>query len=219
MINPKICTVITTKDEKDIAAATPLTDFFEVRIDLIGRGWQKLAKSLTKPWIATNRPQQEGGHWKGDEESRIKELYKAGKIGASIIDIELRTKGLAEIVKLIKRHSRCMISIHDFSKTPTLPQLVKTVEKQLQSSADICKVVTTAVKMDDNMTVLSLIRHFSANEMVSFAMGKEGRLSRILCPMVGGAFSYASLKAGSESATGQLSVGELSKIYGVVKID
>jgi len=53
--------------------------------------------------------------------------------------------------------------------------------------------------------------------MVSFAMGHLGLVSRILCPLVGGYFTYASLGEGRESAPGQLTVGHLKKIYEMVK--
>ncbi|MBW2648002.1 MAG: type I 3-dehydroquinate dehydratase [Deltaproteobacteria bacterium] len=216
MTNLKICAVITTEDEKGIATATPLADLFELRIDMIGSGWLKLVKKLSKPWIATNRPISEGGLWNGNEKSRLQELSKAAEMGAAFIDIELRTKRLAVVVERFKRYTRCIISSHNLRTTPPLPHLTKIVEKQIKAGADICKVVTTAVRMEDNFTMLELIRLFPSNTLVSFAMGEEGKLSRLLSPLVGGAFSYASVKTGAESAVGQLSVKQLNRIYEVI---
>jgi 3-dehydroquinate dehydratase len=47
-------------------------------------------------------------------------------------------------------------------------------------------------------------------------MGSLGYTSRILCPLVGGDFSYASMEAGKESASGQIMVADLRKVYGML---
>jgi 3-dehydroquinate dehydratase len=44
-------------------------------------------------------------------------------------------------------------------------------------------------------------------------MGTAGLLSRVLCPLVGGAFTYALVEEGRESASGQITIGQLKKIY------
>jgi 3-dehydroquinate dehydratase len=43
-----------------------------------------------------------------------------------------------------------------------------------------------------------------------------GQISRVLCPLAGGYFTYASVAAGKESAEGQITAGELRKIYGML---
>jgi 3-dehydroquinate dehydratase type I len=60
---------------------------------------------------------------------------------------------------------------------------------------------------------LQLIAEFSETKIVSFAMGAAGQLSRVLCPLVGGYFTYASVEEGKESAEGQITVKELREIY------
>jgi len=45
------------------------------------------------------------------------------------------------------------------------------------------------------------------------AMGPLGLVSRILCPLIGGDFTYASMEKGKESASGQITVTELRKLY------
>ena len=61
----RICAVITANDPEAVREVEPLADLFEVRIDLIGEGWQSLVKTLRKPWIACNRLADEGGKWQG----------------------------------------------------------------------------------------------------------------------------------------------------------
>jgi 3-dehydroquinate dehydratase-1 len=210
---PKICLAIVENDIKAIKQVEPLVDLFEVRIDLIGEDWGQLVKQLKKPWIACNRSVAEGGKGEKIEAMRIGKLLKAVEAGASMVDIELSATNLAEVVPLIKKRATCVISTHDYEKTPSISVLRGIVQKQLQAGADICKVVTTAVGTEDNLTVLGLVSEFCQNRIVAFAMGELGLLSRLLCPLVGGDFTYASIGRGKESAPGQMAVREFRKLY------
>ena len=217
MNSPGICAVVTGGDIKAARNISPLVDLFEVRIDLIGDGWQEVVKHLDKPWLACNRVVREGGGWRGNDEERIKVLLQAVELGAHIVDVELGTDNLAEIIKLVKGKAQLLLSCHNLNETPPLDSLREIVTRQIESGADICKVVTTARMFEDNLTVLQLIEDFSQYRVVSFAMGEPGIASRILCPLVGGEFTYASIEEGRESAAGQLTVERLKKIYGMLK--
>ena len=217
MRRPRICATIVSNDLEAIKGIEPLVDLFEVRIDLIGDGWRELVKQVEKPWIACNRSADEGGSWQGSEVKRREELLSAVELGAGIIDIELVTGNLKEMVQLIKKRAKCLLSLHDFEGTPSLDRMREIVQRELEAGADICKVVTTAQKFEDNLAVLQLISDFPEARVVSFAMGPLGFASRILCPLVGGDFIYASIEAGKESASGQITVRDLRKIYGMVE--
>ena len=216
MNQPRICAVITTADLKAISQAEPLVDLFEVRIDLIGDDWQKVIQRLDKPWIACNRSAAEGGQWQGNEARRVEKLLQAMEMGAAIVDIELKTKNLANIVRLIKRHTECLLSYHDLEKTPDFNTMRQLIQQQIEAGADICKVVTTAGNFEDNLSVLQLIPAFPEKRVVAFAMGAAGVTSRIFCPLVGGDFTYASLAEGKESAPGQVTINEILGIYAMV---
>jgi len=216
MKKPKICAVIVNNDLKPVKEVESLADLFEVRIDLIGDGWQELAGQLSKPWIACNRSADEGGKWKGSDAGRIEELLKATALGADMIDIELRTRNLKQAVGLIKQRAKCLLSFHELKGTPPLNEMKAIVQRQLEAGADVCKVVTTAQRFEDNLAVLQLITDFPQTKVVSFAMGPLGCPSRILCPLSGGYFTYASIKAGEESASGQITIGDLKRIYEMV---
>jgi len=213
---PRICVAITNNDLAALDSIESLADLFEVRIDLIGKDWQKVAARLKKPWIACNRRAEEGGKWGGREAARIKELRRAIELGASIIDIELATPGIEEIVRETKGRAECLVSYHNIKETPPLDKLRQIVIDQLAAGADICKVVTTARNFADNVPVLKLITDFSETNIISFAMGAAGQLSRVLCPLLGGYLTYASVKKGRESAEGQVTVKDLREIYRVV---
>ena len=216
---PRICAAITGGDLPAIESIEPLVDLFEVRIDLIGKGWREVASRLKKPWIACNRRAEEGGKWRGSEARRIKELISALELGARIIDIELGTPGVEELVKKVKGRAEILVSYHDLKETPSLDRMRQIIINQLAAGADICKVVTTARSFKDNMAVLQLISIFPETKVVAFSMGAVGQISRVLCPLVGGCFTYASIEEGRESAEGQITVGELRKIYEMLAND
>jgi 3-dehydroquinate dehydratase type I len=213
---PRICAVIVDSDLTLVRQAEELADLFEVRIDLVGEGWQGLAAHLDKPWIACNRRVAEGGQWQKGETERIGELLKAVELGAAIIDIELETTDLTDFIPVIKKHAQCLVSFHDLTGTPPFSHLKEIVQQQLAAGADICKVVTTAQRFEDNITVLRLIKEFPNTKLISFTMGSVGLLSRILCPPAGGDFTYASMEEGREAAPGQITVRELRKLYEIV---
>ncbi len=216
MARPKICAVIVNNDWKAIEQVAPLVDLFEVRIDLIGAGWVELAGRLGKPWIACNRRAEEGGSWRGSEDERVEELLRAITLGADIIDIELATRKLGRTIKLIKTRAKCLLSYHNLTETPPVDKMKEIIQRQIAAGADICKLVTTAQGFADNLAVLQLIREFPQVSVVAFAMGPLGMSSRILSPLLGGYFTYASIAEGGESAPGQITVPDLHRIYGML---
>jgi len=214
----KLCAAIANDDIEAVKRIEPLVNLFEVRIDLIGDSWEELVRQIEIPWIATNRTVDEGGAWDGNEARRIERLLQAIELGAEMVDVEFRTKNLKNIVPLVKRRVKCILSFHDTEKTPPLEEMKEIVERQLKAGADVCKIVTTANEFKDNMTVLQLISEYRDIKIVSFAMGQAGQLSRIFCPLVGGDFTYGSIEDGRESAPGQITVKEMIKIYEMIGV-
>jgi 3-dehydroquinate dehydratase I len=217
MHNARICAVIAENNIAAAHGAERLADLFEVRIDLVGKGWDEMAASLHKPWVATNRDLAHGGAWRGSENHRIDELLKAVKLGAQIVDIEMDAGGLADIVKSVKTNARCIVSFHDHEATPSIDTMADIVQKQLDAGADICKIVGTARSLEDNITMLSLIKRFPWADIISFAMGPDGLPSRILSPLAGGYLTYAALEKGKESAPGQLCLETMHGIYRLIQ--
>jgi 3-dehydroquinate dehydratase-1 len=213
MRTPKICASIIDGNIAAMKAVEPTVDLFELRIDLIGEGWQETARAMTRPWIACNRLAEDGGQWRDSEARRIERLLQAVELGASIVDIELRTRNLENIVPLIKKRAGCLISSHDFERTPPADDLKAAVARQQRAGADICKVVTTACDVNDNLSILRAVADLPQTQVVSFAMGPLGILSRVLSPLAGAYFTYASIETGKESAAGQMAVRDLVQIY------
>jgi 3-dehydroquinate dehydratase type I len=216
MDKPKICAVVMSDDTETIKRAEVLADMLELRMDLVGSGWRELAQHLHKPWIATLRDRAHRGEFTGSEEERVNELMQAVKLGAAVIDVEMDCPALGDLVKSIKGRARCLVSYHNWDGTPTLEQLSGTVQRQLAAGADICKVVTMANSVNDNLAVLKLLGLYPWIDIISFAMGPVGALSRVLSPLAGGYLTYASMDEAGGSAPGQMSVETMRNIYRMI---
>ena len=214
----KLCASITGTDIAAVKKIEPIVDLFEVRIDLIGDKWTEVARQLKKPWIACNRMVEEGGKWDGNEARRIERLLQAVELGAKIVDIEYNAKNVDNIIRLIKKRADCLLSFHDFQKTPPLDILKQIVNKELKAGADICKVVTAAQTFEDNLAVMRLFSEFPDVKMVAFAMGTQGFISRVMAPLIGAYFTYGAVQKGVESAPGQLPVSDMLAVYEMVNL-
>lgn len=214
----QLCASIINTDVEAVKKIESIVDLYEVRIDLIGESWTDVAKQLTKPWIATNRMVEEGGKWEGNEARRIEKLLQAIELGAKIVDIESNAKNVDNIIRLIRKRATCLLSFHDFQKTPSFDTLKQIVQKELKSGADICKVVTTCQTFEDNLSVMKLYSEFPEVKMVAFTMGAQGFISRVMSPLIGAYFTYGAVKKGVESAPGQLPISDMLQIYEMVKI-
>ena len=71
MKSNRICAVITDK-KQNIPQIAGIADLFELRIDLIGEGWEECAVKLPKAWIACNRRKEEGGNGRAANSAGLK---------------------------------------------------------------------------------------------------------------------------------------------------
>ena len=220
MPSPDICACITSSDDLGLATAVrDLVSLYEVRIDLIGEDWPGVVADLSRPWIACNRLASQGGSCDCEEDLRLAVLHRAIALGASIVDIEMSAQGARLFISDVKGSVRVLVSHHDFERTGEEETLVEVVRRQRDIGADICKVVTTARCVEDAVTMLQLARRFRSEGIVAFAMGPLGMVSRVLSPMAGAAFTYASLGEGHESAPGQLTVSALRAMYDAMGVN
>ena len=72
------------------------------------------------------------------------------------------------------------------------------------------KIVTTAKSVNDSTRILQLYSKKGSNNLIAFAMGDKGKISRILCLYLGSPYTYVSL--GKPIVSGQFSVDEVKKI-------
>lgn len=198
-------------------------DLIEVRLDYLEsvEGIQKIVEDVSIPLVATNRKYEQGGHRIQDEENRISNLVRAAEVGFEYADIELTTKGVEDIVSELKDMGvRPIISFHELTCTPSLSEMKKIVENQIKADAEVCKLVTTAKNVEDNIPCLLLASQMSnVTKIVCFAMGDKGLISRVFSPLFGAYFTYASIRKGMETASGQITISEFKKICSTLGVD
>lgn len=195
-------------------------DYIEIRLDFLRRieSLDRIANSTDLPVIATNRKRSEGGRFKGTEKERIETLIEAARKGFDYVDIELSTENVGSVAREIRKAgSEPIISFHNFDGTPPEPELENILKREIDAGAYICKLVCSATRIEDNCLLLSFISKVRGRaRIVCFATGRWGIPSRILSPLYGSAFTFASIRKGLESATGQLTISELRKIYNLM---
>jgi len=147
-------------------------------------------------------------------------LSHAAAAGFDFVDIDLSTASSNPIVRKLKSQgTEIIVSFHDYSRTPSPEELRKVLQAEKLADGDICKIVTTAVKPSDNLTILDLVADESANaKLVSFAMGSRGIPSRILSPWFGAEFTFAAYSEESRTADGQLSIDALRMVWQALEI-
>ena len=226
-MKPQICVPLAVKDPLEIPAMIQRAeeaeaDLIEIRLDYLNIDLSDVKKILEDfvreasiPTIATNRQYEQGGLRPQDENSRTRILIQAAEAGFPYVDVELTTAKLKSLVKKIKSYgAKPIISFHDFEKTPPFQDMEKIIRSEIDAEAEICKLVTTACKIEDNLECLLLARKMSKlTKIVCFAMGHQGLISRVLSPLFGGYFTFASLSNGVKTAPGQLSIDDLKSLY------
>jgi 3-dehydroquinate dehydratase type I len=91
------------------------------------------------------------------------------------------------------------------------------LKQEISCGAAVCKIVTTAKKIEDNLTVLDFISAMPSRvKLVCFCMGENGKVSRLLSPMFGAFFTFASLERGNETASGQISIQDMRIAYNLL---
>ncbi len=192
-------------------------DLIETRLDSLKKHNQlaDIARCSNTPLIATNRSTKCQGKFLGDETERKEILMDAARNGFEYVDIELSTPKLENIIaNLRETGAKPIISFHDFNETPRSSQLNKILRKEIAGGAEVCKIVTTAKLVEDNLTLLDFVSKSCKDaKMVCFAMGELGKPSRLLSPVFGAFFTIASLEGGRKTAQGQLTIREMRSVY------
>jgi len=204
-------------------ALTKGVDIIECRFDYLN-SFENLDRYLDilsrykDKCIYTIRPGNEGGQFSNDPKKRAEIITKFIQRNPLFVDVEYKLISsndfVADLVE--NENTPILISWHDFSHTPRFDDLIEQVKKMRIYSPYI-KIVTTATAIDDSIKILEIYQKIDTHtNLIAFAMGEMGILSRVLCTVVGTApFTYASV--GQALAPGQLSIDQMKSIYDLFK--
>jgi len=222
LMRPKICVPVMEKTIKRTARSVRLLDqhdpdLVEIRFDLMksASSFSEIRDATERPLIATNRSRAQGGQFSGTQQNRLETLMTAAREGFDYVDIELTSKDDRRVIHNVRQDgAEIVISHHNSKLTPTESTLKSILEKEKRAGADICKIVCTAKSYADNLRCLKFVeKHATDAKLVCFCMGKHGISSRVLSPILGGYFTFASFRPGLETAPGQIPIDELRSLY------
>ena len=136
----------------------------------------------------------------------------AVKAGFRYIDLALTTENLKKTVeRLHEIGANVIASHHDFENPLNYAQLEEKNAELEETGCDIIKIIGWANGLEDNIPYLAFNKKHPGN--VSFGMGAGGVTSRIMAPLAGALYTYASLEDGKELAPGQVPIDKLRDIY------
>jgi len=223
-VTPRICVSILPRNIPDALTLIKKVeeakaDLIEVRLDCLGATTKlkELVQSTKIPLIATDKLASETGFFSGTEAERQQRLLNAAESGFEYVDIDLSSSNSQEISKLKQLGVKPIVSCHKFDGPLSHSAMERVLKQEIATDASVCKIVIKAKKIEDNLPVLNFVGFHSAKtKLVCFCMGEAGRVSRLLSPMFGAFFTFASLEQGSETASGQMTIGEMRALYDIL---
>jgi 3-dehydroquinate dehydratase-1 len=215
--SPRICLSVAAYTTEHVLKAirSNSPDLYEVRLDYrtCPIDLEEVRAATDAPLIATNRGTQS---W-GDEKDRVALLLEASRVGFDYVDLEAESMTLPKASEEIHENgSGLIVSHHDNEATPSHAAMKRLQDVSKRVGGDICKIVGAARSYMDNLVYLQFQADNPGN--ICFGMGEHGVLSRVMCPLLGGAFTYASTATGQECAPGQLTLDQMREIYRLMEV-
>lgn len=173
----------------------------------------RIANSFRNKAVFTLRPDSQKGKFSGSAHERVNWLKELSLSRPMLLDVEYDTLiNHEELVDFLTDHkARILVSWHDFERTPANESLLDLIG-QMRIYGNFLKIVTTAEHIQDCIRLLDFYKVVTNLDLILFAMGELGVLSRILCTIYGNApFTYASL--GKSVVPGQLTLLEMRTLY------
>ncbi|MBA2494381.1 MAG: shikimate dehydrogenase [Acidobacteria bacterium] len=225
MNNGKICISVcaTNADEmlEQIRRAEKLADVIEIRLDCIeSKQIHKAFAFLSskKPLLLTYRPKEQGGKAEADLFSR-KTMWTVFVINGLNDLRKLWFDYEYDLINLQKVSNPITIkSFHDFLG---VPENLSEIFENLSAKSEVAKIAVQADDIADSLAVWKLLEKAKAEnkQLIPIAMGEAGKWTRILGLAHGAFMTYASLGAGNETASGQISAKDLIEIYRVKELN
>ncbi len=204
-----ICTSISGCNVDEAMRRAAKADIAEIRLDLIDGITQSGAKKIfssRKGLVAACRP------GKMDEKKRLSILLASIEAGATYVDVEVNgsDKYKQEVATAAKKKGCTLIvSYHNYEKTPVRAELDQIVRWCFESGAYMAKIACKANSKKDCARLLGLLE--GDKKMIVVGMGEKGRITRIVAPLLGSVFTFASQAKGKETAPGQMEKDALEK--------
>ncbi len=209
-----VCVSLAEESLEGCLSALESEKFAEIRLDRtrLSPDDVKMLFSRGGRLIATCRP---GGI---PDLVRGELLSAAIDSGASYVDVEVDAEQSYResiVARARSRGCKVIVSFHDYEKTPVRQELEAILSQCFRMGADIAKIACTARSRRDNARLLGLLDR--RERVVVVAMGEKGGLTRIVAPLLGSPFTFASLRPGKETAEGQIDKTALEDLIKAIR--
>ncbi len=216
----RICAVAAAKTATEMArqirAGLKETKTIELRLEWLGSdnerrtllGWLARQKFRKAKFLATCRRRVAGGEFSGDISAELFWLMEARRAGCAWCDLEIETERELpdQSIKEYAVPKGVLLSMHDFERTPKLPETVSCPQR---GEVDAVKIAAKAETIDDSVRLLKLARRSRC--FVAVPMGEIGLPGRLLALREGSALAYAPI--GPATAPGQVGLHDLKYLY------
>lgn len=208
-----ICVSLAECTPEKVLTSLKGVSFAEIRLDRMRTDEEGVVRIFSRHprLIATCRP------GRIPDGKRLALLRAAVAAGAAYVDIEVEAG--AAYKRTLAREARAagcavIVSHHDLERTPGRRDLVRIVDRCFSSGADIAKIACLVRSPKDNATLLGLLD--DARALIVVGLGKKGSMTRVMGPLAGGLFTFASRAKGRETAGGQVPYKALAKLIRMV---
>lgn len=192
----------------------------ELRVDLFKRleaayvlAQIKKRKALKVPLLLTLRSQKREGAVKEISEAIKLRIMTAAMPRVDMVDIELGSPLLKEVVLMARRQGKkVIVSSHDLNGMPR--DLESILKKSLSAGADLVKIAGRAASFNDVLDMLTFTHAHRKHGLITMCLGKAGAVSRLVLPAAGSRYTYTFLE--KPTAEGQVDVLTLKshlKVY------
>lgn len=173
------------KKIEDFSGKVPI---IEVRLDFMDPvAFPVLPAGSGTAFLATCRPEREGGRYTGPEKERLEILRIAPEKGFSLVDVEHDV----DDCPLFSGPVRVVRSRHDFQGCPSD---LKRIHREMQGlPGDLVKLVVTPGETTGLVGLLEFMEDaLSRSPGIILGMGEAAQVTRILGPFLGNAWTYVS---------------------------
>lgn len=204
-----ICVAISDKDYRKCIGLLTEVEMAEIRLDLTEFDDEAIDAVFAQdvPLVATCRPDNM------TEKDQYFKLRRAIEAGAAYVDIEIEAPDdqREAIIEVAKKHEcKVIISYHNYDKTPGMRELFAIVDECYEKGADVAKLATMILSKQDSANLLSL--YSVEKPIVAVGMGEQGKLSRVVAPLMGAEFTFAAEDGSEGTAPGQIAYSEMKQL-------
>ena len=175
-------------------------------------------KPLNKEIIYTYRTAREGGSGSKttvEYEALLKAVCEIMDIDYIDIEVDLGDKIATSVIETARKNNvKCLMSNHDFKKTPDTEGILSVINKMDTLGGDLYKVAYLPKSKEDVDNVTAAVLAAKAkygDRVIGISMGEIGKSTRTAQGEAASAFTYGFISR--DAAPGQIHVTKLRSIF------